>query len=535
MRQLLVLLLPAALLLTTACQRSAPAEAVEYVENKQSLPPNERFGELFERVQAAAIFPDGKTFVDCEPLVPTDQIMAAYFAQKDEPDFKLADFVNKYFAPPPKAGDAFRSDSRQPLEAHINRLWPVLTRQPDSAGRGSLIALPYPYIVPGGRFREIYYWDSYFTMLGLQVAGRGQMVEDMVNNFAFLIDSLGFIPNGNRTYYLSRSQPPFFALMVELLAESKGAGVYNVYLAQLLKEYDFWMGGLGELSAQQPAVRHLVRLPDGSVLNRYYDSGDYPRAESWKEDVATAKASGRPAAEVYAHLRAGAASGWDFSSRWLADGKSLATIQTTDLVAVDLNALLFRYEEIIARAFSLAGNATQAEAFSQRAAQRKAAIMRYCWDAQAGFFVDYNWRQQQPSGQLSLAGIYPLFVGLATAEQAARCQGVLEKQFLQAGGLLSTPVNTGQQWDAPNGWAPLQWMAIKGLRNYGADALAATVSARWRALNERVFGRTGQLMEKYNVVDMQLEAGGGEYPVQDGFGWTNGVYLRLLADERAGK
>jgi alpha,alpha-trehalase len=132
----------------------------------------------------------------------------------------------------------------------------------------------------------------------------------------------------------------------------------------------------------------------------------------------------------------------------------------------------------------------------------------------------------------SLAGAYPLFVGLATPEQAAACASVLGKDFLQPGGLVSTLNKTGQQWDAPNGWAPLQWVAISGLRRYGHAALADVVADRWIALNERVFRSTGRMMEKYNVVDMTLDAGGGEYPVQDGFGWSNGVLLRLLSDKK---
>lgn len=511
-----------------ACRQSAPADDVQFVENKQVLPPNERFGPLFDAVQSQAVFPDGKTFVDCEPKFPTDQIMAAYFARKDEAGFDLKAFVAENFNLPPNFSSGYVSDTRQSLSEHINALWPVLTRQPDASGKGSLVALPRPYIVPGGRFREIYYWDSYFTMLGLQAASQVDMVDNMVNNFAYLIDSIGFIPNGNRTYYLTRSQPPFFAFMVDVLAQMKGEDTYRVFLPQLAKEYDFWMDGLTELSPGTPAVKHVVRMPDGSILNRYFDRGNYPRAESYRQDVETAKRSGRPQEEVYAHLRAGAESGWDFSSRWLADGKTLATIQTTDIIPVDLNALLYHLEIRLAKAFALAGNATQAEAFTGRAQQRKAAIQKYCWNAGIGYFVDYNWKTQKYTGITSLAGAYPLFTAMATPEQAAACARVLSRDFLQAGGLVTTLNNTGQQWDYPNAWAPLQWIAIRGLLNYGEQGLADNIRGRWISLNERVYRKTGKMLEKYNAVDMSLEAGGGEYPVQDGFGWTNGVLLQLL-------
>ena len=162
----------------------------------------------------------------------------------------------------------------------------------------------------------------------------------MVRNFAWLIDRYGHVPNGNRSYYLSRSQPPFFPLMVELLAAREGSAAYQEFLPQLRREYDFWMDGADSVEAGQ-ARRRVVRLPDGALLNRYWDDRDIPREESWREDIETARASGRPPAEVYRNLRAAAESGWDFSSRWFADGRTLGTIRTVELAPVDLNSLLY--------------------------------------------------------------------------------------------------------------------------------------------------------------------------------------------------
>ena len=210
---------------------------------KLRLSPDERFGKLFDTVQLSNIFPDSKTFVDCTPLTTTDSLMAAFEIESKKPDFNLQAFVNQYFIVPKSATDAYKSDMSQDAEAHIQDLWTVLTRKADTSDFGTKIPLPQSYIVPGGRFREIYYWDSYFTMLGLEADGRVDIIENMVNNFAHLIDSKGFIPNGNRTYYNSRSQPPFFACMVQLLAKIKGDAVYKKYLPQLEKEYAFWMTG----------------------------------------------------------------------------------------------------------------------------------------------------------------------------------------------------------------------------------------------------------------------------------------------------
>ncbi|MDP1844970.1 MAG: trehalase family glycosidase, partial [Sediminibacterium sp.] len=172
----------------------------------------ESLSPLYEDVQRSGIFSDSKFFVDCVPKFSSEIIVEKYINTKDSIGFDLVSFVEANFTYP-KEREAVYSSSNKSIELHLSDLWDELTRKPDQQA-GTLIPLPNPYIVPGGRFREIYYWDSYFTMLGLKESGRVDLIENMVNNFAYLIDQFGFIPNGNRTYYLSRSQPPFFALMV---------------------------------------------------------------------------------------------------------------------------------------------------------------------------------------------------------------------------------------------------------------------------------------------------------------------------------
>lgn len=281
---------------------------------------------LYEEVQMSGLFADSKYFVDAVPLQPVADIMAAYTAARSTPDFDLRRFIETHFQLPAEADNSYRSDNK-PIHIHLAELWNVLTRTPDQQA-GTLIPLPHPYIVPGGRFREVYYWDSYFTMLGLQVSKRVDLIENMVNNFAYLINTVGFIPNGNRSYYLGRSQPPFFASMVLLLMEEKGEEILGKYLSPLEKEYAFWMDGLSQLSDTQTTYRRVVRMPDGSVLNRYWDDMDTPRPEAFTEDKHLAESSGRNPQEVYRHIRAAAESGWDFSSRWFSDGETMQTIQT---------------------------------------------------------------------------------------------------------------------------------------------------------------------------------------------------------------
>lgn len=216
------------------------------------LSPDNLYGELFQEVQLKHIFPDTKTFVDCVPKISAEEVMKLYHEKKNLSDFDLSKFVEEYFNLPHCPAKTFSSDINVSTVDHINRLWDILSRPADQPTEGSSrIALPYPYIVPGGRFREIFYWDSYFTILGLSVLPeRLKLVENMIDNLAYLIDKYGFMPNGNRTYYLSRSQPPFFACMIELLSNlnSNPSEIRFKYLTELEKEYKYWMMGIKELN-----------------------------------------------------------------------------------------------------------------------------------------------------------------------------------------------------------------------------------------------------------------------------------------------
>jgi alpha,alpha-trehalase len=491
--------------------------------------PQVLFKDLFVAVQSAGIFTDGKAFPDSTPREPPDQILAQFHAAAPDSPQALEQFVAAHFALPAQAGSPPSLPEQVPIATHIDELWDVLTRRPADAPRySSLLPLPRPFVVPGGRFREIYYWDSYFTMLGLQESGRQDLIEDMVRDFAYLIDTYGHIPNGARSYYLSRSQPPFFFEMVGLLSKKDAGEAYARYLPQLKREYDFWMEGAGPLRAGN-AHRHVVAMPDGSRLNRYWDDLDTPRDEAWREDTELARKSGRPAAEVFRDVRAAAESGWDFGSRWFEDGQTRASIDTTQIIPVDLNSLLFGLENAIRSGCQRRGDTGCARQFERRAQRRRAAIDHYLWNEAAAAYLDYRWTQQVPVNRLSAATLYPLFTGAASATQAAAVARTTIQELLKPGGIVTTPVDTGQQWDAPNGWAPLQWIAVAGLRRYGQRALSATIACRWNANVERVYDASGKLVEKYDVVTTGRSGGGGEYPTQDGFGWTNGVTRKLMA------
>ncbi|MEI6085956.1 MAG: alpha,alpha-trehalase TreF [Bacteroidota bacterium] len=490
--------------------------------------PKEIFelGELFEKVQLNAILEDGKTFVDCIPKFPLEEIQQKYELAKQNPSFDLKIFVIENFSMPPQFGSDYKSDLTLPVAENIRNLWPMLTRD-TSAEVSSLINLPNRYIVPGGRFREIYYWDSYFTMLGLKEDNRVDLIEDMVSNFAYLINKIGHIPNGNRQYYISRSQPPFFALMVQLLAETKkDESVYKKYQKELEKEYAFWMDGATDLK-KGDIIKRVACMPDGTLLNRYYDASPKPREESFAEDVHISKNCDQTSETVFTNLRAGAESGWDFSTRWFADSESIGTIETTQIIPVDLNCLIYILEQTIAKAATLSGDVQKASEFIELSANRRMAILEYCWNNKIHYFCDYHFVKKQTLDKQTAAGLYPLFVSISNQHQANAVAHFVEAHLLKPGGLVTTNIHSGQQWDAPNGWAPLQWIAFEGLKKYGLHHLANEIGSRWIKINEKVFEATGKLMEKYNVEDLSKLAGGGEYEGQDGFGWTNGVYLAL--------
>jgi len=489
-------------------------------------PPSVVFGELFEAVQLSRIFADSKTFPDAIPRVAPDIITAAYRTERRKPGFDLRAFVSRYFDLPDAPGEKYESDRAQDVCAHIDALWPVLTREPDAPTRGSLLPLPNRYVVPGGRFREIYYWDSYFTMVGLETSGNHDLVDAMLQNFAYLIDTYGHVPNGNRTYYLSRSQPPFFAAMVGLVAKREGEVQYARYLPQLAREYHYWMEGQEKLSPGT-AHRRVVRLPSGEVLNRYWDDRAMPRDEAYFEDVETARGSGRDAAEVYRNLRAAAESGWDFSSRWLEDGHTLSTIRTVELLPVDLNSLIYDLEVALSRAYSAAGADVAARRYRAIADERARAIRRIFWNEKQRAFTDYLWKERKQSDAVTAAGVYPLFFDIATRDDSAQVASTIRMKLLRPEGVVPTPIASGQQWDAPNGWPPLQWIAVQGLRRSGEGELARAIAFGWIRENVSGYRSTGKLVEKYDVTGSDT-ARGGEYPTQDGFGWTNGVLRRLL-------
>lgn len=375
---------------------------------------------------------------------------------------------------------------------HIERMWEPLTRfQPHDAG--TLIGLPRPYVVPsdGAMFQEMYYWDSFFISLGLVGTPHAHLIADVAENFAYLIERFGVIPNGTRYYFLSRSQPPFFIEQIKLALaaapESTGAPGWLARMLDLAeREHEtVWLG------TAQPHHRLVHR-----GLSRYFDIN-------------------------YLDVLASCESGWDHSTRcderWL------------EHLPVDLNSILYARECDLADFAERLGQPERAARWRARAAARQATIVELMWDETEGFFFDYDFRAEQINPHASLAGFYPLWAGLASAEQAAKIVERWLPRFQQPGGLVTTLTEqAGRQWAWPNGWAPLQWLVAAGLERYGYRAEAREARRRWSETCLNAFERTGAFWEKYNVVAPHASTEEGLYGQLHGFGWTNGVLVDFL-------
>jgi len=488
--------------------------------------------QLFNRVQMSACFQDSKTFADANPKREWSAVLNQ-FENSHPSNSELAEFVNSNFELRELAS-GYKSNKKLSMLDYIASFWIHLVRAPDKPVNNSSIRLRFPYIVPGGRFQEIYYWDTYFTALGLIQSDYKALVLSMIENLVDIQSRFNIIPNGNRKYYLSRSQPPFFPQLLELYIDSEvddhtKIELINRYYDAAKKEYDFWMKGSSNLNANNPSERRVVRMPGGEYLNRYWDDQCTPRPESFREDVELAnyiEESRR--SNLYRNIRAACESGWDFSSRWLENSKDLTTIETTKIVPVDLNCILYKNELLLGVWANMLGMNDESAYFKSKASNRKNAIEKYFWDEAKGFYFDYHLVKRRQKKAWTLAGLYPLFVKASDNDKATKVAFNVSDKFLKHGGVVTSLTASGQQWDMPIGWAPLQWITFKGLVNYNFNTLAKNIAEKWIETTKTFFEQKYQMMEKYNLQELNKTANEGEYPVQHGFGWTNGVTLALL-------
>lgn len=515
---------------------------------------------------------DSKTAVDLPLLCDPEEVAAAFdrLTPEERADPLAARaFVARYFGPSPDAGlrpvapEDWPDES--PLVAGLSReelcvwvqslhdTWPQLCRQPAfpsgvSPARSSLLPRRCTLVVPGGRFRETYYWDSFWIVLGLLASGMRVTAAGVVGNLVDDVARYGMVPNGGRVYYLSRSQPPLLAYMVEAVLP-QDAGEQRQAIEEAL-------GGIGRALAlvhQELEWWASERSAPVAGLCQYRSEVSAPRPESFREDVATALAAAerRPDGDVWRAIRGAAESGWDFSSRWARQSLRerqlplVATLDTSSVVPVDLNAFLAGAGLALARSCRRAGQlgalpATEAEERAvtlEASAQGRAVAMRHAlWDESQGSFADWDMQCSSFSSVVALSSYAaPFFTGVIGPggdEEKSAVESLQRSGLLRRGGVAATTRTTGEQWDAPNVWPPLQHMLVVGLDAPGrlpaTRALGRRLARSWLASAHAAWRQSGHMFEKYSADVPGHGGGGGEYEPQVGFGWTNGAVLDLI-------
>ena len=393
----------------------------------------------------------------------------------------------------------------QYIQANIGK-----TLRQNVRDEGSLIGLPYPYIVPcvEGHFNELYYWDTYFTDKALFVLSRADNALNNTKNILYLIDRFGYMPNGNRIFYLKHSQPPYAALMVDDVYRINGdLSFLKRAFVTLKKEYDFWM----------------TNRVSGNGLN-HYDCEDEKEhcADMYNNCVAEriGKCDGRDPSEAGRHYIAECESGWDFNPRF---GGFCAHYN-----AVDLNSNLYLYEKLFSEYEALLGEG-DGKAWAEKAEIRAEKMNSLLWDSVARMYKDYNYITGKLSTEVSAASFQPYFVGLADNKQRYGLLNLLRALESDWGIFTTEKIDNKYQWAYPNIWAPCQYVAVEGLRRYGFDTEAKRVAQNYIALIKKNFAAHGKLFEKYNGVTGDIDAV-SEYGTPEMLGWTAGVYMNFFAN-----
>ena len=553
-------------------------------------------GSLLRSVQSLKIYEDDKTFVDrvITPATTEEEVRRLWgeFPPEDRQNAQMVKaFVEKWTLGPGAdiepvepvdwaENPAFLANVPTILREFgkdLHARWKTLLRQPKPTiphNHSSLLPLPHPFVVAGGRFRESYNWDSYWIQQGLVVSNMPETTKNMILNHLFLIKTYGYVPNGARQYYLNRSQPPLLALSVWDYYQRFGdVDLLQTALPTLVQEYEYWM-----------SAQHAVVITDAQgiahTLNRYNVENSTPRPESWLKDyqlAQTAFKTDQERAIFYKHIASAAESGWDFSSRWLKDFTNLETIRTADIVPVDLNAILFRYETALALIARQLGDNTQYERFIAAKQSRGVAIFKLLWNAQHSTWFDLDLKQNKqiilgpaatnPEPVHFLSQYTPIWSGAShlSMDDNREILKAMVHSNIKPGGLPTSNQNIPQQWDGDNAWAPLHYFISEGLDgggeqrdNYPQTSVGAVVDEQQQQQQQQQPKRQGPtpqthpelfqivntwvsatfcswksspdkpIYEKYDAMNLGKPGNGGEYSVQTGFGWTNGLVLHYL-------
>ncbi|XP_022174955.1 trehalase isoform X4 [Myzus persicae] len=517
-------------------------------------------GPLLHAIQMSSIFPDSKTFVDMKMKYSPNETMNIFLDMMKRTGqrpskIELEIFLNDTFEkegsefeiwdpsdwkPEPKFLGDIKDPNFQEWARGLHLLWKLLGKKikddvrlhPDHY---SIIYVPYPVIVPGGRFREFYYWDSYWIIRGLLLSEMYTTVKGMLSNFLSIINTYGHIPNGGRVYYAMRSQPPMLVPMMKSYIEATNDTIFLKENVDILeKEFSFWM------------LNHTVDIEkDGKVytLARYKDSSTGPRPESYREDIMSAQTlkTDNDKENYYSELKAAAESGWDFSSRWFilngTNKGNLTNLKTQSIIPVDLNALVYWNAKILSDFYRELNVSDKALKYENIANKWIEAVTAVLWHEEVGAWLDYDMLNEIKRDYFYPTNISPLWTGCydpkKTDDFVSRTLKYLEKTQIMnnLGGIPTTLEHSGEQWDYPNAWPPLQYIMVMSLDSSGdnwAQDLAFEIAERWMRSNYKAYNETNAMYEKYDATVPGGHGSGGEYEVQLGFGWTNGIILEFL-------
>lgn len=387
---------------------------------------------------------------------------------------------------------------------YIHQFWGNLIKQSPPYTQGELLYLPHPFAVPGDVFQQLFYWDSYFMILGLKISKFDQLARWIVENFFYEMKTFGIIPNSSQLAHLSRSQPPFLTSMIQEVWDGDKEWLRQAYHWAKVEYHEVWMDSKTHYNKE-------------TGLNKYYDRLDSMLSVSGEDYLHFNEVYIPP---LFWQERVETESGWDYTGRFHR--------HCGNFIPVDLNSLLYKYEMDLSQFARTLKLEDEMSNWKNKALRRKELMDQYLWNNDLGVYLDYNFVKNQQYQYYSLATFYPLWAGVASLRQARRIKQHIP-MFLYPGGMVTSTVRSGFQWDYPNGWAPLQWIVIQGLKNYEYEREAIEIARRWVHLCTQVFLTYGKLYEKYNVVQFNINTT-GRYPLQEGFGWTNAIYEKIAVD-----
>ncbi|KRX02682.1 Six-hairpin glycosidase-like protein [Pseudocohnilembus persalinus] len=463
-----------------------------------------------------------------------------YKAYSDVKEYSPKDFKEN-----PKFLNKIESLQLKQFAGEVNQIWKTLVKEFDHSFSCedcfTSIKSKYPFVVPGGRFQEYYYWDNLWVLHGLIVSEMYQTAYNLVFNILDMIDQIGYMPNGSRIYYYNRTQPPVITQMVKVLYDAyindgedeKAQKLLNYSYTILKSEHEFFQRHNGielEFDGQQK-----------TTMNFYTSNLTSPRPESYRQDYELhLQNPQRDEKTLYKNLGAGAESGWDYSSRWFQDGENLGTINLLTIIPVDLNANMLKNEEILGQFAKNLGKQLDQQYFESLHQKRYKAINSLLFNEDKKQWQDYFYESGQ-NQQRFYASNYVQLINLKTGISDGELNPILtylQENYVDkyVGGIPASEKITGQQWDLPNAWAPSQYYILEGLwkqpQNLKAQQLAKQISQNFLKnafcsyynpdLSEKA------IYEKYNSEQIGQPGGAGEYTIQVGFGWTNGTILRIL-------